>query len=251
VRVQARYLLGLGLALVALGCELMSHIHADSRWTVLLPGFVVAGIGVGIINPVVASAAVSVVPPERSGMATGSSTTFRQVGFTTGIAGLGAVFLHQIRTDTVSALATTPDGRTVLTHAGTRLSGAISDEGIRGAAAALPGAGLRKALTDAFRVGYTTTLDRLMVIAMAVALVGAVGSLLLVRQRDFVPSLSPEDRLVPALAPPPALAGAATAPTLVAPVPRPRHAHSKRRRRHREQWLRSRAESAHASTDSG
>ena len=60
--------------------SLMTRVQADSTWTVLLPGFIVAGIGVGITNPVLASATVSVVPPERSGMATGSSSTFRQVG---------------------------------------------------------------------------------------------------------------------------------------------------------------------------
>ncbi len=80
VRVQSRYLLGLGLLLVALGCDLMTRVRADSTWTVLLPGFIVAGVGVGLTNPVLASATVSVVPPERSGMASGSSSTFRQVG---------------------------------------------------------------------------------------------------------------------------------------------------------------------------
>jgi EmrB/QacA subfamily drug resistance transporter len=90
VRVHSRYLLGLGLLLIALACKLTNDIGADASWTVLLPGFVVAGIGIGIVNPVLASATVSVVPPERSGMASGSSATFRQVGMATGIAGLGA-----------------------------------------------------------------------------------------------------------------------------------------------------------------
>ena len=89
VRVQSRFMMGLGLLLVALGCELMSHVQADSSWLVLLPGFLVGGIGIGITNPVLASASVSVVPPERSGMATGAASTFRQVGIATGIAGLG------------------------------------------------------------------------------------------------------------------------------------------------------------------
>ena len=67
-----------------------------------------------MVNPVLASATVSVVPPERSGMASGSSATFRQVGMATGIAGLGAVFLSQVRPDTAHALASTPTGRIVL-----------------------------------------------------------------------------------------------------------------------------------------
>ena len=110
--------MSLGLLLVALGCRLANHVQPDAAWTVLLAGFIVGGIGVGIINPVLASSAVAVVPPERSGMASGASSTFRQVGISTGIAGLGAVFLHQLPTATASALSATPAGRAVLAHGG-------------------------------------------------------------------------------------------------------------------------------------
>ncbi len=228
VRVQSRYLLGLGLFLVALGCQLMTHIRADSSWTVLLPGFVAAGIGVGIVNPVLASASVSVVPTERSGMATGSSTTFRQVGFATGIAGLGAVFLNEIRPNTVSALMSTSDGQAFLLHGSARLDTAIDGGGIRQAAAAIPTAPVRDALVEAYKVGFTATFDHLMAIATAVAFVGAVGSLVFVRQRDFVPSVSPDDLPPVAVAPAPAA------------VRRPRHAHSKRRRRRRARGVETR-----------
>ena len=226
VRVQSRYLFGLGLLFVALGCELMTHLQADSTWTVLLPGFICAGIGVGITNPVLASATVSVVPAEQSGMATGTTSTFRQVGISMGIAGLGAVFVHQIRPATVGALTTSPDGQAVLAHGG-RLGGTISAGGIREATSSLPAGGARAALIDAYKVGFTSTFNHLMAIAAVIAFVGAVGSLALVRQRDFVPSISPDDVGSPATsepAPPPA-------------ARRPRHAHSKRRRRHRYRAL--------------
>jgi EmrB/QacA subfamily drug resistance transporter len=190
VRIKSRYLLGLGLFLVAVGCGLMTRIGPDSTWTVLLPGFIVAGIGVGITNPVLASASVSVVPPERSGMASGSSSTFRQVGIATGIAGLGAVFLAQIRPDTARALASTASGRLVLAHGGTRLSAAIAGGGVREAAASIPGPA-RHALISAYQIGFTTTLNHLMAIAAVIAGIGAIGALALVRQRDFVPSYSP------------------------------------------------------------
>ncbi len=190
VRVQSRYLLGLGLLLVALGCNLMTHVHANSSWTVLLPGFIVAGIGVGTTNPVLASATVSVVPPERSGMASGSSSTFRQVGFATGIAGLGAVFLSQVRPNTLNALAGSPPGQVIANRGGSRLSDAIAGGGVRQVAAALP-SGARHTLISAYQVGFTTTFNHLMAIATIIAIVGAVGSFALVRQRDFVPSYSP------------------------------------------------------------
>jgi len=217
VRIHSRYLLGTGLLLVAVGCALMTGVRADSSWTVLLPGFIVSGIGIGITNPVLASATVSVVPPERSGMATGSSSTFRQVGIATGIAGLGALFLGQIRTNTVSALSASTGGQGVLAHSGSRLNAAITGSGIRDAAAAIPGAGARQALISAYRSGFATTLDRLMAVGMLIAFVGAVGSLVLVRQQDFVPSYSGAELSQVNAGSPPA-------------PPRPRHAHSKRRR---------------------
>jgi EmrB/QacA subfamily drug resistance transporter len=205
VQVKSRYLLGLGLLLIALACKLTNHIGAHSSWTVLLPGFVVAGIGIGMVNPVLASAAVSVVPPERSGMASGSSATFRQVGMATGIAALGAVFLSQIRPDTAHALAGTPTGRAVLAQGGARLSQAVAGGGVREVAASIPAAA-RHALISAYQVGFTTTFNHLMSIAMWTALVGAVAALALVRQRDFVPSYSTAPDT------PPADPGLATAP---------------------------------------
>jgi len=39
-----------------------------------------------MVNPRLASTAVGVVTPERSGMASGVNTTFRQIGIATGIA---------------------------------------------------------------------------------------------------------------------------------------------------------------------
>ena len=45
VRIQSRFMMSLGLFLVAVGCELMSHVHASSTWLVLLPGFLVCGVG--------------------------------------------------------------------------------------------------------------------------------------------------------------------------------------------------------------
>ena len=118
VRIQTRYLMSLGLALVAIGCQLMTHVGATSSWLVLLPGFLVCGAGIGITNPVLASGSVSVVPPERSGMSTGTASTFRQVGIATGIAGLGAVFVHQIKPAVVANLQATPSGQAVLSHGG-------------------------------------------------------------------------------------------------------------------------------------
>jgi EmrB/QacA subfamily drug resistance transporter len=95
-RVPIRLLLGVGLLFVSGGLYAMTAVTATSSWTALIPGFVLQGIGVGLVNPALASAAIGVVPHNRSGMASGANSTFRQVGIATGIAALGAVFQHDI-----------------------------------------------------------------------------------------------------------------------------------------------------------
>ncbi|MHB1712574.1 MAG: MFS transporter [Acidimicrobiales bacterium] len=186
VRVHSRYPMGLGLLLIAIGCYLMSSTSAGSAWTVLVPGFIVAGLGIGIANPVMASASVAVVPPQRSGMASGSANTFRQVGIATGIAGLGAVFQRQVKHTTLTALARSAGGRQVIAHGGARLNQAIAEGGVRESLSAIPTAGARHALVNAYRIGFSATFDHLMIIAAAIAFAGSIAAFTLVRQRDFV-----------------------------------------------------------------
>jgi MFS family permease len=95
-RVSLGVLMGVGLTLVGIGLLLMRLVEPSSGWTVLLPGFLVAGAGVGLTNPAIASGAVGVVEPARAGMASGINSTFRQVGIATGIAALGALFQHRV-----------------------------------------------------------------------------------------------------------------------------------------------------------
>jgi EmrB/QacA subfamily drug resistance transporter len=103
-RMPARWLIGPGLLLVGIGLLLMRGISADSSWTHLIPGFIVAGAGSGMINPPLASTAVGVVAPKDSGMASGISSTFRQVGIATAIAAFGSIFAHKLAGATAQTL---------------------------------------------------------------------------------------------------------------------------------------------------
>src|SRR6185312_7228131 len=87
-----RWLIGPGLLLVGLSLLLMTGIDGGSDWTHLIPGFIVAGVGSGMVNPPLASTAVGVVPVHRSGMASGVNQTFRQIGMAVGIALYGSIF---------------------------------------------------------------------------------------------------------------------------------------------------------------
>jgi EmrB/QacA subfamily drug resistance transporter len=190
VRVQTRFLMSLGLLLVAVGCHLMTDVAGNSSWTVLLPGFLVCGLGVGLTNPVLASGAVSVVPPERSGMSSGAASTFRQVGIATGIAGLGAIFVHQITPAVIANLQGSAAGQSVLRHGGQSLGTALASGGVRQVATSIPTPAGRQALVSAYQDGFASTFNHLMGIAAVIAAIGAVGCLFLVRQKDFVPSIA-------------------------------------------------------------
>jgi len=90
-RVPVRLLVGPGLLLVGVGLMLMRGLDPSSEWTHLIPGFVVAGLGAGLVNPPLASTAIGVVRPQVAGMASGINSTFRQIGIATSVAALGSI----------------------------------------------------------------------------------------------------------------------------------------------------------------
>jgi EmrB/QacA subfamily drug resistance transporter len=90
-RLPVRWLIGPGLLMVGAGLLLMRGLSPSSDWTHLIPGFLVAGLGSGLVNPPLASTAVGVVEPRFAGMASGINSTFRQVGIATSVAALGSI----------------------------------------------------------------------------------------------------------------------------------------------------------------
>ena len=185
VRMPVRLLLGSGLLLIGIGLLTMTAIDAASSWTALIPGFVLAGAGVGLVNPPLASTAVGVVPVERSGMASGINSTFRQVGIATGIAGLGAVFQHSVTSGTTAALIADGHAREIVSAAHGRLGTLLESGEVTQIARTLSPAA-RNALEHSYRVGFTGAFTTIAAIAAIVALVGAAFAFVLVRSRDFV-----------------------------------------------------------------
>ncbi len=197
VRMPVRLLLGAGLLLVAAGLLAMTALDATSGWTTLIPGFVLAGAGVGMINPPLASTAIGVVHHSRSGMASGINSTFRQVGIATGIAGLGAVFEHEVMSTTSSRLAAAGQAHAVQAAAHGRLGTLLQSGEVSHIFGALSPAA-RVALEHSYRVGFTEAFTTILLIAAAIAFVGAVLALVLVRQRDFVGAQAAQSERAPA-----------------------------------------------------
>ena len=180
-RVRARVLMAISLALVGAGLLLMSGLTASDGWTALLPGFIVAGIGVGLLNPVIADVAVSVVSKEQSGMAAGINDTFRQVAIAVGVAAWGAIFLGRGAAK-ISALAA---GTPAATGGHPReLIEAASGGKLAQALQTVPH-GARALVENATRQGFLSGLDTILVIGSVLAFVGAALALWLVREHEI------------------------------------------------------------------
>lgn len=90
-RVSSRAMITVGLTLIAVGMGLMTLAEVGSSWTIMLPGSLVAMVGVGLFNPSVTAVALGSVPERQSGLAAGVNDTFRQAGIAVGVAALGAL----------------------------------------------------------------------------------------------------------------------------------------------------------------
>jgi EmrB/QacA subfamily drug resistance transporter len=174
-RVPIRVLVGVGLGSVGVGLMLMRGLDADSGISALLPGFLVAGAGIGITNPGIGQAAIAVVPAAKAGMGSGINTTFRQVGIATGVASLGAVFQSRVDAKLSALLPNAPPG----------LAEAVSSGGSRAAAAAAP-PGQRPEIVHAAKVAFVSGFNEILLIGATVAFAGAALGFALIRSSDFV-----------------------------------------------------------------
>jgi EmrB/QacA subfamily drug resistance transporter len=180
-RVHARVLMAIGLAGTGVGLILMSGLDAGSGWTALLPGFIIAGLAVGLLNPAIADVALSVVPKERSGMAAGVNDTFRQVGVAVGTAAWGAIFLARGSDKVTTLLSGTPAA------AGERprqLVEALTGGHLAAATRAIPH-GARDVVVSATHQGFLAGLNGILLIGAVVAFLGAALALWLVREREI------------------------------------------------------------------
>ena len=91
-----RRLVMLGFALLAVAALLLARVPADAHYaTDLLPGFALAGIGLGMSAPAVQIGALSGVDPSMSGLAGGLVETLREIGGGVGVAVVGTVLASQ------------------------------------------------------------------------------------------------------------------------------------------------------------
>ena len=170
-RMAPGIVMGSAMLLAAAGLALMHGVSTMSDWTSLLPGMIVAGVGIGLANPAIARIALGVVPPERSGMASGISNTFRIAGLATGVALLGAFFQQVIAASLHTSLGRSAGGLTQL----------VASTGTRSATVAS-----NPAVTTAARQAFLVALNNIFIVGAVVAFAGAAAAFGLIRGRDVL-----------------------------------------------------------------
>ncbi|MFG1926980.1 MFS transporter [Cryptosporangium sp. NPDC048952] len=83
-RLHGRSVVGVGLLLTGVGAGL-SILWLDG-------GLAITGVGIGVLGPGLGAAVFAALPPERTGLAAGLMTTFRQLGQTLGVVLFGLLF---------------------------------------------------------------------------------------------------------------------------------------------------------------
>ncbi|MBU1801852.1 MAG: MFS transporter, partial [Actinobacteria bacterium] len=193
-KVPTKLLIGTGFLILGVGLFLLHGIPASSdpdSWHHLIPGLLVCGVAIGLINPPLASTAVGVVAPQKAGMASGANSTFRQVGIATGIATLGSLFANQVGREVTDGLAGTPaEGNA------DQIAAAITGGQVQRVVEAAPAAA-RDRISEVATSAFVDSLNHIILIAMLLAFATGVLTLLLIRQKDFVvhggpPAAAPE-----------------------------------------------------------
>jgi predicted MFS family arabinose efflux permease len=173
-RVGPRPLLVTGLSLVAVALFMQTRIDDSSGYGLLLPAFIVMGVGMGLTMTPMSTAAMNAVSVDKAGVASGILSMSRMVGGTFGVAALGALF-QRLASD-----------RLADTLAGAGIGAARREEIVHNIGSAKDtGAGLdpqRAAQVGrAARDAFIHALSGGMWLSTAMALAGALAALVLVR----------------------------------------------------------------------
>jgi EmrB/QacA subfamily drug resistance transporter len=167
-KVGPRLPMAAGLLIVALALFIQSHVTIHTGYGLLLPGFVLMGLGMGLTMSPMSTAAMNAVDRTKAGVASGVLAMSRMVGGTFGVAVIGALVTAIGRSQLDQGLPHVP-AATRAAIANALGSGAVPSHTGRHVAAVT-----REAFVSALGTGLT--------IGAAVTLVGAFVAFTLIRR---------------------------------------------------------------------
>ncbi|MCM3022706.1 MFS transporter [Heyndrickxia ginsengihumi] len=194
-KVGPKWIVVVAMALMAVGVWIMSGISpTDTRsdWLVLLPGFIIAGIGNGLINPPISNLAVGTVERRRAGMASGVNNVARQMGIAFGTALFGAVLSNRyttLITDKIYDL----NNNHLTDSVKKAISEGVSKAGPIAGSTGLSGSGseafqhnpLYSTIKEIARTSFIEGTTQVIQIAAIALAIGMVFSILLIRKKDM------------------------------------------------------------------
>lgn len=169
-RLSAMAMLSTGLLLIGAGNLLTALVAGEARYGLVAIGMVVTGLGAGVLNGDTQKAIMACVPPNRTGMASGISTTTRFTAIVTSVGVLGAVLAARTQSAFYARPELTPALRSAL-DAGF-LSRVLAGDAA-GASAHLPpamSAPLAAAAHASFASGFASSLYLAAAVAAGIAL---------------------------------------------------------------------------------
>jgi EmrB/QacA subfamily drug resistance transporter len=104
-KIGSRWLVGIGMSLVAGSLLIFSRLSESSTWWNLLPGLIVGGVGMGLTMTPTTAAAMGSVAVDKAGVGSAVLNSFRQVGGSLGIAIMGAIIAAAVTVPPTSPLA--------------------------------------------------------------------------------------------------------------------------------------------------
>ena len=189
-RTSGRTLLAIGLAIVALGnIATAALIAANGTYAAIAIGMVVTGCGAGLLNGETAKVSMSVIPPERGGMASGIGGTLRFVGLVTGITGLGAVLASETQLHFVRAIASRGLSGSLAGRAQFMVSRIVSGDISGVVDKVVPAA--RGAMIDISRGSFAAGFTIVLVVAGGIATLAALLTVILVSAAETAPARRP------------------------------------------------------------
>jgi EmrB/QacA subfamily drug resistance transporter len=167
-RIGPRPLIVTGLTLTALSLFLLTRIDLGTGYGLLLPAFLIMGVGIALVMSPMSTAAMNSVRPEKSGVGSGILSMSRMVGATFGVAAIGALFQHLARNQ--------------LTHelAGTGITAAQRERIVDNIGSASDAAGMPPQVAEAAHHAFIHALSNGMWLSAGVAALGAVLALWLI-----------------------------------------------------------------------
>jgi EmrB/QacA subfamily drug resistance transporter len=185
-KLSGRTLLTIGLIIVVAGNLLTAIVvAAQLSFLVVAIGMVVTGCGAGLLNGETAKVSMSVIPPERGGMASGIGGTLRFVGLVTGITGLGAILTNETQRHFLQAASAAYLEQTDGGASGQVVSRIVAGD-VAGVVAQTPAAAQETMLKLAqlsFASGFSTVL----LVAAAIAAAAALLTFIFVSASETLP----------------------------------------------------------------